>query len=484
MKKTLLFYSLFFILFSIIQKVAGVLTKIIIAQTLTPYEYGIITLVAISLPGLFQLATNLNFYYILSHSEEGKKYFGFTLVYSLFITVILSILLLLFSINFFGYLNLPSERWQLLCLVIIISMLPLSIIIDFQGLLTGLRVYSIPGLIVALPSLFRLISLFFLVYFFNVISFEIIILIFAFSNAIPLFFILFSKRFRGYLVLIKSVNIPSKKMFAFGSSLFIVGSFSVIGQYLIKIVISHDLGIEWQGYYDVSLTIASLLTFAIGTMSFVSIPEATNPDKNAIYEKGGLGDVSRGLFSLLVFLLIILYFYSDFIVTNLFSEDYEIASKYVFILAIGSLFLFIQMFLANLNLSSAKRGRDYLQLTLITLFLIPLFFFLTKFLINFFKEYGYGNGFIGAYLSYTALLILYTILTIYYSQDISPLRILIYKMERLVVSFMITFLVLYYLNLSPLAGIPISGIIFAILIFTSGYLKKSMFLEIFKSSKT
>lgn len=470
-------------LLSIVQKGAGALTKIVIAKAITPYEYGIITLVAISLPGMFQLATNLNFYYLLSHAKEGKKYFGFTLVYSLMITILLSILLLLFRDNFFGYLNLPLEKWNILYTVIIISLLPLSIIIDFQGLMTGLRVYSLPGIIIALPSIFRLFIIIFFIYY-GINSFEVIILIFALSNAIPLVFILLSKRFREYLGLIKSITVPSKKMFAFGSSLFIVGSFSLIGQYLIKIVISHDLGIIWQGYYDVSLTLTSILMFATGTLSYISIPEATNQNKNAVHDKGGLGDVARGLFSLLMFLLILLYFYSEFIVVKLFSEDYVIASQYVFILAIGSLFLFIQMFLANLNLSFAEKTREYVSLTVISLILLPLFFILTKFLIKFFEGLGYGNGFIGAYISYTLLLILYTILTVFYSKDLSPLKILLYKIDRLIVSFVITFILLYFLNLPSLTGILISGIIFTILIFTSGYLKKSMFLEIFKSSKT
>ncbi len=483
MKRTLTFYSIFFILFLILQRMAGALTKIVLANAITPYEYGIITLVAISLPGMFQLATNLNFYYILSHAEEGKKYFGFTLAYSLLITIVLSIILFLFSKDFFGYLNLPPEKWELLYIVIVVSLLPLSIAVDIQGLLTGLRAYSLTSMIMALPSLSRLLLIIYLIYF-KINSFEIIILIFALSNVVPLVLILPSKRLRSYFGLAISINIPSIKIFAFGVSLFIVGSFSVIGQYLIKIVISHDLGIVWQGYYDVSLTLATILMFAIGTMSFVSIPEATNQNKNAIHEKGGLGDVTRGLFSLLMFLSIILYYYSDYIVVLVFSKDYIIASEYVFILAIGFLFMFIQKFLANLNLSFSKNAKDYLPLTLISLLLLPLFFILTKFLIRFSEELGYGNGFIGAYISYTAILIIHTILTVAISKDLSPLKILFHKIDRLIASFMITFFLLYYLNLPALSGILISGVIFTILIFTSGYLKKSMFLEIFKSSKT
>lgn len=482
-KKTLLFYSVLFILFAVLQRGAGILAKILLARAITPYEYGIITLVAVSLPGLFQLATNLNFYYILSHSEKGSEYFGFTLFYSVLITIFLSIALFFFSKDFFGYLNLPLERWKLLYMVIIISIFSLCITIDIQGLLTGLRVYSLPGVIMALPSLSRLVLIMCLIYS-DIYSFKLIILIFALANAIPLVFILLSKQIRSYFGSIKKIVIPSKKMFAFSGALFIVGSFSTLGQYIIKIVISHELGIEWQAYYDVSLTLASILTFAIGTMSFVSIPEATNSDTKAIYKQGGLMDVTRGLFSLLVFLTIILFFYSDYIVAKIFSKDYAIGSEYVFILAIGYLFLFVQMFLANLNLSFTKKSNDYIKLTIITLFLTPFFFFLTEFLILFFRDYGFENGFIGAYFSYTILLIIYTLLTIYFSRDLTPLKILFHKIEGLLSAILITFAMLYFWDPPPLIGMIVSGILFAVAIFLSGYLNKEMIMEMFKGSKT
>ena len=480
MKKSLTFYSALFILFLIIQRGAGVLTKMVVAHSISPYEYGIITLVAISLPGMLQLATTLNFYYLLSHAGEGKKYFGFSLAYSLIITLVIAILLIIFNDSFFRYLNLPVDNWKLLYFVIIVSLLPLSITTDFQGLFTGLRVYSFPGIILALPSLSRLVILIYLFYF-NLISFKIIILVFALSNVIPLVFIFLSKKYISDFGFMKTINLPSRKMFVFSSALFIVSSFSTIGQNLIKFVLSHELGVDWQGYFDVSLTITSIMMFALGTMSFVSIPEATNSDKNEISRKGGLEDVTRGLFSMLLFFLIILYFYSGYITEKLFSAEYMFGSKYVIILAVSYPFVFIQMFLVNLNLAYSKNIREYILPAILTLILIPFFFFLTKFSIGFFKEIGYGNGFIGAYISYTFLMILYTSLTIYCSKDLTPLKIIFFKIERLIISFFLTFLFIYYFNPPALVGMFISAIIFTFLILFLGYLKKSTFLEIFKS---
>ncbi|WP_317135755.1 oligosaccharide flippase family protein [Methanochimaera problematica] len=471
-----------FIFSLILQRGAGVLTKLVLANSITPYEYGLITLVAISLPGMFQLLTNLNFYHMLSHSQEGKKYFGFTLVCSIFLMIIISVLLFFSSDVFFDYLNLPLEQKWLFYTVIVVSMFFMSIIIDFQGLFAGLKMYSVPSIIMALPSMVRLIVIL-LLFLSDICSFEIILFVFAISNAIPLLFIVFSRQHRKSFALIKSIKIPSKKIFAFGLSLFVVSSFSTIGQSIIKIVLSHNLGVTWQGYYDISLTLASLLLFSLGTMNYVSVPEATTSKKEDIYKNGGLGDVSRGLFSFMFYLIIVLYFYSEFIVKTLFSAEYVIASDYIFILAIGYLFLFIQNFLASLNLSFADKKMDYIIYTLIPLLILPLFFFLTEFLMALFKEYGYGNGFLGAYISCTSLYILFAIVTILFSKDLEPLKNLLIMIDKLIISSLATALVLYILNPPALIGLLLSAIIFSALTLKTGYIKKEFIYDLFGKSK-
>lgn len=484
MKKTLTFYSALFMLFLVLQRVAGALTKIVLANTITPYEYGLITLVAISIPAMIQLTANLNFFYILIHASEGKKHFGLSLTFSILITLLLSLILFFFHEDFFNYLNLPLDNWEFLYSIIIISSLTLIITVNFQGLFTGLKLYFNPGMIMTLPSLFRLLFIFIIIYFFhNLVSFELIILIFAISYAIPLIYIVLSKQLRGYFGLAKSIIIPSKKMFAFSFTIFIVGSFSLIGQSLVKIVISHELGIEWQGFYDVSLTLVSILLFSLTTMNFISIPEATSLNNEKIYEKHGLGDVSRALFSFLMFLIIILYFFSDYMVIKLFSEDYIISSKYIYILIASYPFLFVQSFLSKLNMSHAKNIKDYNSLFVITLLFIPLFYFLTEFLISYFETIGYGNGFIGGYLSYTMIVILYSIITIYYSQDLTPLKILLHKIDRLIGSIVFTSLTLFYFNPPALLGIFTSAILFTSLVLISGYINKSLIFEMFKGKK-
>jgi len=221
MKKNLTFYSVLFIIFLILQRGSGLFTKLILANSITPYEYGLITLIAFSLPALFQILICLNFYHILSHSIEGKEYFGFAIIFSLIMGLIISLVLLYSQNVFFDYLNISLEYRQLFYFAIIISMFSMGIVVDFQGLLTGLRLYSMPGIIVAIPSLARL-GFLLVLFMIDEFCFETIILFFALSNAFPLIYLFLSRKRRSYLSYIKSVKIPPKKMLAFGTALWII----------------------------------------------------------------------------------------------------------------------------------------------------------------------------------------------------------------------------------------------------------------------
>ena len=477
MRKTLTFYSLLFIFFLILQRGAGILNKILLANYVTLYEYSLITMVAISLPAMLQLITNLNFYSILSHSKEGKKYFGFTIICTLFMSTTTAILLYLFSDYFFSYLNLPPEYWNLFYIIILISLFSSSLIIDIQGFFTGMRQYALPGIIMAMPSLIRF-AIIILLILLNAVNFHVILFVFAISNALPLLYILISKDRRHCLRESITIQLPTKKILAFGTSIFIVSSFSLIGQYLIRIVVIHDLGVIWQGYYDVSLTLASIILLSLSTMSYLSIPEATSGDADSLEKCGGLGDVTRSMFASMALILIILFFYADFIVVTLFSDEYLPASQYVIILGIGFVFLFVQTFIANINLSRAKKGREFLLISIATLALIPAFFYLTKFLISYFGQIAGNEGFIGAYISYTVIIIAFTGITILCVQDTSPLIIITRKLGNLLLSVAITVLIIYFIGFEPMIGIPLTILFFSVLVFLTGYLNKNQFMHI------
>jgi O-antigen/teichoic acid export membrane protein len=266
-------------------------------------------------------------------------------------------------------------------------------------------------------------------------------------------------------------------MVAFGVTLLLIGSLSTTGQLIIRLVISHMLGVTWQGYYDVSMTLAALSVFALGTMNYVCIPEATNPDKNVIHQQGGLIDVTRALFAVMILVLLLLFFYAETFVRILFSDDYLAGSKYVFILSIGYVFLFVQSYLAYLNLSNATTQKDYIKLSSIPFIALPLFYFVTEFLISYFQNLGFDNGFIGAYVSYTLLLGIVLVLTILMSKDLAPLYMLTKKIERLIVSALIVFVILFLFNPPPVIGIIFIIVLFSSLVIALGYVNKLIIID-------
>jgi O-antigen/teichoic acid export membrane protein len=264
-------------------------------------------------------------------------------------------------------------------------------------------------------------------------------------------------------------------MFHFGFSMFIVSTFWSTTQHITGIVISHDLGVLWQGYFDVSFTLVSLLSFAFLAMQFISIPEATSTKnkKDILFKSGGLGDVVKGLFSLLILCIILLYFYSTQFVVLLFTEKYIVAADYMIILAIGYVFLFIQQFLVYLNISLSEDVSEYKPLVLITIIFLIMSPFITHFLIRLI-------GFLGAYISFTLLLVLYALATIIYSKDLSPLYALFHNGSRLIIASLITFFLLYFLKPTLIYGLIASIFIYALLIFLLGYLDKELVLGLYK----
>lgn len=453
-----------------------------LANSITPYEYGIITLVAISIPGFIQIFTTLNFVQILSHSEEGSQYFGFSLISSLVSVVIISLVLFIFREPIFSYLNLPAENTNLFYFTILISILCISIIIDFQGLFTGLKLYSIPGIVLALPSLFRLFVIIILMLI-NWVPLEIILFIFAISNAIPLVIILLMKNYRKYLHNIFSIKIPGRDIFLFGAALFILSSFSTIGSSIIKIVISHELGVEWQGYFDVSMTLGTIAIFSLSTIGFISLAEATNANKAELSKKGGLYDVTRLLFAITIFAIVILYYYSDFIVTLLFSDQYLISANYVVILTIGYLFFFLQIYMANVYLATRTAVKEYLIFLFIPLAILPLFYYYTQFCMEYFKSVGIGNGFIGAYISFATLSFLLFAITVYLSKDKTSINNILVKYPRLAIAILAIILLNSIFPLEPFIGICISSIFFLLMILLFEYIDKEIIFDIFRKSE-
>jgi len=457
----------------VVMRVSGILTKIVLARAITPYEYGIITFVVISLPNMFQLFTIFCLYELLSHSKEGKRYFGFSVFYGAIMSLFIGGIMFIFHKRIFAFLNLPLKEWQILFLGFFIVLISNAILADMLGILRGLRRYSLTSILSSSTSVLKLLLILIAVYLLNITDFNTLLIIFALSPSIVLIGVLM-KEWRKISPYIKNIKMPSKKMFFFGFSVFIVSLFGGLNQAISKIVVSHDLGIEYQGYFDVSFTLLAILTFSFGAMQFISIPEATDAKnkKDLLFKTGGLGDIVRALFSFLLFGVILLYFYPHSFVDLLFSHEYIIAADYVPILAVGYIFLFIQQFLAYVNISVGENTKEYRQLIFITLILLIISPFVTHFLIQ-------VQGFIGAYISTTLFLILYSLVTILSSRDLSPLHAISFRIERLFIAVLITSILLIYFEPSLLIGIVLSSITYALLVFSLGYLKKEQIFDLF-----
>jgi len=383
----------------------------------------------------------------------------------------------------YSYLNLSTEHADLYSFTILFTLGSLTLLTDLQGLFAGMKDYSTTGVVLALPSLAR-VSLIALLALTHIATLQTAILAYALSSVIPFFVFMLIPRYRGVFREVREIKLPSWQMMAFGASLVIVTSVPILGQSLAKVAISHKIGVLWQGYFDVSLTLTSLLIFSIGTLGLISLPESTTGDIKSIGKKGGLVDVSRLLLSFTVLAGILLSIYSRDIVVFLFSSDFITAAAYVPVLVIAYIALFFLLFLVNINLATAHTTREFLVPTVISLVILPLFFFSAEWLIDVFKEAGMGNGLVGAYISYTLLVVILTVTLILFTHDRSPLRYLSDGIWRLLIPALAITGLLLSLRPGPVAGILLACGLFTLLVFSFRYVDISLFLEILHDSRS
>ncbi|KAF1075587.1 lipopolysaccharide biosynthesis protein [Methanogenium sp. MK-MG] len=466
MDRNLSFYALFYVGSLVLMRLCGMIAKIILARAITPFEYGIIMLIVITLPAILQLGTNFCFFDILGHAGEGRKYFGFSLIYGIAATGVVGLIFFTFPVQICNFLNLPVDMWPFLFSVLILVLLSVTLSVDIMGLLRGKKNHSFAAAISTAPGVLRLVLVFLAVTVLGISQFDEIFIIFA----LPPFLVLLAVIFRKGKTIIGSIHsfqIPSRKMLTFGFSVYVIGIWVTLCQNLNKIVISHDLGIEFQAFFDVSLTLAAVITFFSSALYLISVPESTGTeDKSRLLNRpGGLGEIGRLLFAMTMFCVLILFFYAKDLIELLFSADYSPAGDYILLIAIGYVFIFIQQFIAYVNVSfHEKSTKPFVLITVISLLVFPLF---SHFMIMSF-------GFLGAYLAFIIVLVLYCIATIYVSQDIEPLRVLFHGVAYLIISFVAVFLVLFMGDFSVFPGIILSSFMYAGLIFATGYLDVSI----------
>jgi O-antigen/teichoic acid export membrane protein len=206
----------------------------------------------------------------------------------------------------------------------------------------------------------------------------------------------------------------------------------------------------------------------------VSAPETTikNNRDEQFSKKGGFGDIGRILLSMCLLCVLIIFFYSHQLITFLFTEKYAIAGDYLIILAIGYTVLFVQQFCGFLNISLEKET-GLSRLSLVTIVSIVIFPFFVHLMILAFN-------FKGAYLATTIFIICYTLVTLALIKDRKPLNVLLLKIDRLIISFFITSVIIYLLNLTLIPGILCSLVVFTSLIFLMGYIDKGIIFDLIR----
>jgi len=470
MQKNLSFYAFFYLGSLIFMRGCGILAKILLARSITPYEYGLMTLLIIALPGTFQIITNFCFFDILGHSVEGKKYFSFALIYGTISTLIIALFFLIFHHAIFQFLNIPPELWVLWCSVLFGVLISVTLGGVITGILRGERSHSLAASYSAAPSIFRLFFIIAAIYVLGITDFYQILLIFALPPIVALIPVLIYKR-KSISASLHSISIPDRKILMFGFSFFILNAWVSLGQNINSVVISHELGIVWQGYFDVSMSLVAVISFFSSAIYLLAAPETTanSNTSDTLHKRGGFADIGRLLFSMCLLCVLIIYFYSHQLIGILFSSNYSPAGDYLIIVAIGYTVLFIQQYCAYLSISSEKEG--FSTLTLLTVVCIVSFPFLTYIMIRTFQ-------FIGAYLAMTSLILIYTIITVLIIKDKTPLKLLFSKVDRLALSFAGTFLILYFLRFPLFTGLIISSVSFLIMIVLFGYVDKSMLTDL------
>lgn len=475
MERNLSFYALFYVASLVFMRLCGVITKIILARAITPFEYGIIILVVISLPAIFQMVTNFCLFDILGHAGEGRRYFGFSLIYGIITTIAVGLVLFTFPVQITSFLNLPVEIWPFLFSVLVVVLLSVTLSVDIMGLLRGKKNHSVAAGISAAPGVVRIVLIFLAVSVLGIHNFDTLFILYAIPPFIVLLAVFFYKA-KTIIGSIHSIQVPSRKILIFGFSVYIIGIWITLCQNLSKIVISHDLGIEFQAFFDVSLTLAAVITFFSSALYLISVPESTGAEDKTLLlnRRGGLGEIGRLLFAMTLFCVLILIFYAKELIVLLFSADYAPAGDYILLIAIGYVVIFIQQFIAYVNVSFYEKStKIFVLITVITLLIFPVF---SHMMIQYF-------GFLGAYLAFIIILVIYCLATMYVSQDIEPLRVLFHKSVFLFISFAAVFLVLYMGRLSLFPGIVVSSLLFGGILFLTGYLDVSIIRDFLATTK-
>ncbi|AKG92422.1 Polysaccharide biosynthesis protein [Geoglobus ahangari] len=463
MRRNLAFYSLLVMFITVLMKISGLLSKIVITKYLSPLEYGILTFVTISLPLMFQFVTNLSFFNLLSHSKKGKHYFKFSLFYVILSCAVIIALFYIFLDKILTMFEISPDYAQITFLTFSLLLFPMSVSVVLMGLFRGLRKYSVATITSSLPTFLKFVFIAILAVTLQKLTLNLTILATVISTWVALLAIVAYE----WQTIKSSIHtkyfLPKLDMFLFSLSIFTVGSYGTLLQIIGRLIIAYDIDVTYQGYLDISITLMTLLSIPMIALSFLTIPEATSANTKEELLTGEINDVARLLLSILVFLVIIVSIYPHELIMFLFSSKYSPAAEYVVFLAVGSIFMFIQQFIAYVEISFYETLSEYRPFVIFTIACLVLFLATTHILVILF-------GFIGVYVSNLLFKVVYFAGSLKVSSK-KTAKIFLTKIERLTISTVatISFLLVTKGTLNFIFEIAIAAIIFTLLVVKTKY---------------
>lgn len=296
--------------------------------------------------------------------------------------------------------------------------IPCSVMISIMGgILRGHNLIAPRVYILDIGQPLFFLALLFLFFY---IKLPFISVLYAFLAAIVLVFLLvggFSLKKIGVRPLLLTGGKYGKKLVKFSLPLLVATILGIVLTWCDTIMLGRYTSAEEVGVYNVSISLAKLLTFPLAAMEFVYMPIAAGlyVQKQHAELRKTYQILTKWIFSATLPIFFVMFFFSEMTITVFFSERFISASAPLRILSVG--FLFHAFLGANVVLLIIMgKSRDIMN--------ISIFGTLLNILLNYIliKQLGYGivGSATATLVSYFAINII-TSLLLYRVSAIHPL---------------------------------------------------------------
>jgi len=323
---------------SMIVNVLNYVFHLILGRNLGPSGYGI-AVSLISLLAIFSIPLgSVNTLVVNFTSEEnGKKEYGKIAyifkklsIYSIYIGIFLSIIIILFSSNISSYLKIDSMYIKIISLYMIFALLYTV----SKGIIQGLQKFTAYSITIVSEVFFKI--LIFLIFFY--LGYQILGVSYALLGHTIIAFII-SLFFIKNIIKIKPEFFDVKKLFKYFSYTFFVFSFLTALTYFDVVMVKHYFTDIDAGLYAALATSGKIILFLAMPIILVMFPMISQnyAKKQKFFRIFAQSSLAILLISLLV--LLFYYFMPEFVINILYGKDYLSISQYLFRFGF-SMFLF------------------------------------------------------------------------------------------------------------------------------------------------